>query len=203
MDETPAAGAQRIFTIGHSNHDEPAFVHLLQQYEVEVVADVRSQPYSKHHPQFNTDQLKSMLAAAGIQYLFLGQQLGGRPADPECYDEQGRVLYDRAAASPSFRLGVERLEKGVQKHRIAVMCGEENPLDCHRNLLVGRVLSGRGLDVRHIRGDGRLQTSAEVECESRPGDSRQQLLFPELKERPWRSTRSVTPRPQRPDSSES
>ena len=70
--------AGRILTIGHSNHDEQAFVSLLRRHDVEVVVDVRSQPYSKYNTQFNADQIKPMLAAAGIQYLFLGQELGGR-----------------------------------------------------------------------------------------------------------------------------
>jgi uncharacterized protein (DUF488 family) len=202
MDDKAAPSGRRIFTIGHSNHDEETFVNLLRRHEIEVVADVRSQPYSKHSTQFNADQMQRLLAGAGIRYLFLGQELGGRPAEAELYDAEGRVLYDRVAASASFLEAMDWLEREAQQRRVALMCGEENPLECHRNLLVGRVLAQRGVEVRHIRGDGRLQTSGELERDADPSKSRQQLLFPELKEQPWRSTRSVLPRRQQPNSSE-
>jgi uncharacterized protein (DUF488 family) len=203
MNEQVIANQRRVFTIGHSNHDEQAFVELLRQHRIDVVADVRSQPYAKYATHFNADQIKQVLAGAGVQYVFLGQELGGRPTGEEFYDAEGHVLYDRVAVSRLFVQGVERLEKGIQKYRVAVMCSEENPAECHRNLLVGRVLAGRGVEVSHIRGDGRLQTQADLERESRPGESRQQLLFQELEEQPWRSTRSVLPKPPPPSSSES
>jgi uncharacterized protein (DUF488 family) len=168
-----------------------------------VVADVRSQPYSKYTTHFNADQIKPALAGAGIGYVFLGQQVGGRPDGAEFYDADGYVLYDRLAASPSFLEGIERLEKGIHKYRVALMCSEENPAECHRNLLIGQVLLRRGTELWHIRGDGRLQSQAELDRESGSGDPRQQLLFEELKERPWRSIRSVLPKPQQPNSSES
>ncbi len=192
-----------IFTIGHSNHDEQTFVDLLQQHRIDVVADVRSQPYSKYTTQFNSDQIKPALASADIRYVFLGQQVGGRPDAPEFYDADGYVLYDRLAASPSFLDGIERLEEGIQKYRVALMCSEEDPAECHRNLLVGRVLADRGMELRHIRGDGRLQSQAELDRESGAGDPRQQFLFEELKESPWKSIRSVSPKPEQPNSLES
>ncbi len=194
---------RRVFTVGHSNHDESGFVQLLQQYQIGVVADVRSQPYTKYATHFNADQIKQVLAGAGIQYVFLGKQLGGRPDGSDFYDTEGHVRYDRVATSPLFLEGIERLEKGIRRFRVTLMCGEENPAECHRNLLVGRVLAERGVDVRHIRGDGRLQTQAELEQESGSGDTRQKLLFQELEEQPWRSTRSVLPKPPPPNSSES
>jgi len=192
-----------VFTIGHSNHEEQAFLDLLQRHEIQVVADVRSQPYSKYTTQFNSDQIKQALAGAGINYVFLGHELGGRPDDPECYDAEGHVRYDRVAESPLFRQGIERVEKGIRRFRVALMCSEENPAECHRNLLVGRVLGRHGVELVHIRGDGRLQTQAELNRESGQSDHRQKLLFEELKEPPWRSIRSVLPKPLPPDSSES
>jgi uncharacterized protein (DUF488 family) len=189
-----------VFTIGHSNHDEATFLELLKQHRIDVVADVRSQPYSKYTTQFNTDQLQAALAGAGMRYVFLGQQLGGRPEEPEFYDAAGHVLYDRLAQSPRFLEGVERLERGLRQYRVALLCSEEDPAECHRNLLVSRVLATRGVTAWHIRGDGRLQSQAEVD---HPGGRQQQLLFAELKETPWRSIRSVSPKSQPPDSLES
>jgi len=202
MTEQTAPHHRRVFTIGHSNHDEPTFVALLRQHQIQVVADVRSQPYTKYATHFNADQIKQVLAGAGIGYVFLGQELGGRPADPELYDGEGHVLYDRVAASPLFLQGLERLERGIRTYRVALMCSEENPAECHRNLLVGRVLAHRGIDLGHIRGDGRLQTQADLERESGGSDRRQKLLFDELKEPSWKSIRSVLPKPRPPSSLE-
>jgi uncharacterized protein (DUF488 family) len=192
-----------VFTIGHSNHDEATFLELLKQHRIDVVADVRSQPYSKYTTQFNTDQLQAALAGAGVRYVFLGQQLGGRPEEPEFYDAAGHVLYDRLAQSPRFLEGLARLQRGLHQYRVALLCSEEDPAECHRNLLVSRVLAARGVIAWHIRGDGRLQSQAEVDRQSCPGGRQQQFLFAELKETPWRSTRSVLPKPQPPDSLES
>lgn len=194
---------RRVFTIGHSNHEEQAFLDLLLRHSIEVLADVRSQPYSKYTTQFNSDQIKQALAGAGINYVFLGRELGGRPDDAEFYDTEGHVRYDRVAESPLFRQGIERLEKGIQKFRVALMCSEENPAECHRNLLVGRVLVRHGVALVHIRGDGRLQTQSELDHEAGRSDRQQKLLFDEMKEEPWRSTRSVLPKPPPPSSSES
>ncbi len=195
--------ARQVFTVGHSNHGEQEFIELLRQHQIDVVADVRSQPYSSYATHFNAGQIKPMLAEAGIAYVFLGQELGGRPADADYYDAAGHVLYDRVAASPLFLQGIERLETGIQGYRVAMMCSEENPAECHRNLLIGRVLADRGVTLRHIRADGRLQSQADLDRESGTNDHRQQLLFEELKEAPWRSTRSVLPKPPPPDSLES
>jgi len=203
MPEQTPPNERRVFTIGHSNHDEQTFVGLLRQHQIDVVADVRSQPYSKYTTHFNADQIKPALAGAGIRYVFLGQTLGGRPDGVEFYDAEGHVLYDRLAASPSFLEGIQRLEKGIREYRVALLCSEENPAECHRNLLVGRVLLGRGNKLWHIRGDGRLQSQADLDRESRGHDSRQQFLFEDFKEPQWRSIRSVLPKPQQPNSSES
>ncbi len=203
MPEQAPPNKRRVFTIGHSNHDEQTFVDLLKQHGIDVVADVRSQPYSKYTTHFNTDQIKPALADAGLRYVFLGGQVGGRPDDPQFYDADGYVLYDRLAESPSFLEGIERLEKGIETYRVAILCSEEDPAECHRNLLIGRVLIGRGIELWHIRGDGQLQSQTELDRESCTGDPRQQLLFEELKEAPWRSIRSVSPKPQQPSSLES
>lgn len=203
MNEPGTPDQRRVFTIGHSNHEEQAFLDLLQRHQIEVVADVRSQPYSKYTTQFNSDQIKQALAEAGISYVFLGRELGGRPEEPEFYDDEGHVRYDRVSSSPRFLQGIERLQKGIQKFRVALMCSEENPAECHRNLLVGRVLGRRGVTLVHIRGDGRLQTQAELDHETGRSDRQQKLLFDDVKEQPWRSIRSVSPKPPPPNSLES
>lgn len=146
-----------VFTIGHSTHSFEAFQDLLRQYEVTAVADVRSMPVSRFTPQFNRDAVKRSLYAARIKYVFLGGELGARSDDATCYVD-GRVQYGRLAQTPEFARGVERLMKGAQVERIAIMCAEQEPLDCHRTVLVARVLAESGVDIDHIHGDGKIES---------------------------------------------
>ena len=146
-----------IFTIGHSNHSLEVFINLLQSHKIDVLVDVRSKPFSRFSPQFNKEGFEKAVKASGIRYLFLGKELGGRPQGSKFYDNYGFVLYSRIAESPLFLEGIDRLIKGIKTYRVAVMCSEENPANCHRRLLVGRVLAKRGISVRHIRGDGTVQ----------------------------------------------
>ena len=147
-----------VFTIGHSTHPAAELIDLLVRHDVEAVADVRSSPYSRHSPEFNKDQLEAALKAAGIAYVFMGRELGARPADRDLYDG-GRVSWDRLRASALFRAGLERIQDGAQRMRIALLCAEKDPLDCHRTLLVGQALEERGVAITHILADGGLETS--------------------------------------------
>ena len=147
-----------IFTIGHSNHPPPAFINLLAQRRVAEVADVRSAPYSRYAPHFNHNALRALLDDAGIAYAYLGGPLGGRPADRACYDAHGRVLYHRVAQTHAFADGIRRLIRRADERRIALLCSEKEPLECHRTLLVARHLAQRGVAVAHILADGRLES---------------------------------------------
>jgi len=185
-----------ILTIGHSNHPIEKLLSLLQASRVEVVVDTRSQPYSKYTAHFNREALQSAIAGAGMKYLYLGRELGGRPEGSEYYDAGGRVLYAKVADSRLFGDGIERVLAGSERYRVALLCAEEDPRDCHRRLLVARVLAERGALIRHIRGDGRLQPEEELraELEAEHPERAQLELFgpPEVDE--WKSTRSVLPR---------
>ena len=145
-----------VLTIGHSTHALEAFVALLRQHHVSAVADVRSAPYSRFNPQYNREPLTKALEAQGIRYVYLGRELGGRSDDPACY-EDGRIRYERVAATESFRSGLDRVVDGAARYRIALMCAEKEPLDCHRTLLVARALDEQGVDVAHIHADGGLE----------------------------------------------
>lgn len=147
-----------IHTVGHSNHPIEQFLALLQPHGITAVADVRSTPYSRFNPQYRRERLQTALAEAGIQYVFLGEELGARSQDPACYDPDGRVSYTRLAKTPLFRKGIERLKTGMVEHHISLMCAEREPLECHRTILVSRELVRDGLAVTHILGDGSLET---------------------------------------------
>ena len=184
-----------FFTLGHSNHDFPVWLALLRQHNIEVVVDTRSSPYSKYVPQFDKELMQRSLEQAGIRYLFLGADLGGRPANPAYYDAKGRVLYSRLRDDEHFKAGIARLETGMERFRVALVCGEEDPAHCHRRLLIGRVLTEHGHIMLHIRGDGRLESDEEVAAEAgKPLIENQPALFAELDEDQWRSTASVLPK---------
>ena len=142
-----------VLTIGHSTHALEAFIALLHRHRVSAVADVRSAPYSRFNPQYNRKPLTEALKVQGIRYVYLGRELGGRSDDPACY-EDGRVRYDRVAAMESFRNGLDRVMDGAARYRVALMCAEKEPLDCHRTLLVAHALDERGIEVEHIHADG-------------------------------------------------
>ncbi len=147
-----------IFTIGHSNHSQERLIELLRQHSVTAICDVRSKPYSRMYPQFNREELEAALPACGIAYRFLGEELGARSDDPECY-EGGRVRYDRLAATERFKSGLRRVLRGVQDgFRVALMCAEKEPVECHRTILVARHLTALGVPVAHIHADGHLET---------------------------------------------
>ena len=151
-----------IHTIGHSKHPIDRFIALLQQHDIDALADVRSTPYSRFNPQFNKEKLQTALASAGVRYVFLGEELGARTKDPSCYDEEGRVSYAKLAQTEPFRKGIERLLAGMQQHRIAIMCAEREPLECHRTILVSRELERAGVSVTHILQDGTLEPHGQL-----------------------------------------
>jgi uncharacterized protein (DUF488 family) len=140
---------ETIFTIGHSNRALPEFLALLVENELTAVADVRSQPYSRMNPQFNRESLAEFLGKHEIAYVFLGEELGARSRDPACYVD-GKVQYDALAQTKLFEHGLDRVEKGALRYRLALMCAEKEPLACHRFILVARHLARRGFQVRHI-----------------------------------------------------
>lgn len=142
-----------VFTIGHSNHPIENFIRLLRMHSVSVVCDVRSQPFSRANPQFSQGDLKNTLQGAGIRYVFLGRELGGRSDDRSCY-LNGQVQYELLARTESFNHGIHRLKDGSKRFCIALMCAEKDPLDCHRTILVARKLHEDGLPIAHILANG-------------------------------------------------
>jgi uncharacterized protein (DUF488 family) len=159
---TATRSTPTVFTVGHSTLEIVAFVSLLKQYGIEAVADVRSSPYSQHNPQFNREALQASLKRAGIQYVFLGRELGARRSEPECYVD-GQAQYDRIANLPAFKDGLQRLVEGASLMRVALLCAEKEPLDCHRCILVCRHLKTTIPDIRHILGDGSLENHEQTE----------------------------------------
>ena len=150
-----------VFTIGHSTHTVAEFLALLRQHGITAVGDVRSRPYSRQNPHFNREEMERFLREAGIAYVFLGKELGARSQDPSCY-EQGRVRYDLLARTDLFQRGLGRVREGMERYRLALLCAEKEPLECHRTILVSRHLDALGIDVRHILADGAMEPHADA-----------------------------------------
>lgn len=153
---------QPVFTIGHSNLEIGKFVALLKQHGVQAIADVRSSPYSQYNPQFNRESLQHALQEQGIAYVFLGDELGARRSERECYLE-GRADYELISQTPAFKRGIKRVTQGAAKMRVALMCAEKDPLDCHRCILVSPHLRRQGLQVLHILSDGSVEDHDQTE----------------------------------------
>lgn len=174
-----------LLTIGHSNHSAEHFRGLLSDHGIEALVDVRSWPHSRYVDWANRPQIADLVRSAGARYLYLGEELGGRPEAADCYDRAGHVLYARVAGSAGFRAGIDRLRRGAGRYRVALMCSEEDPSACHRRLLIAKVLLEDGWTIGHIRGDGRCEVETEPIALSAGS------LF-EDEEGLWRSSLSVS-----------
>lgn len=179
-----------VWTVGHSNHDADTFARLVLGERIEFLVDVRSYPYSRFAPHFNRDEIEAAMARQGVGYLFLGEELGGRPTREEHYDPEGHALYGLMSEEPQFALAVERLVTGARRHRIALLCSEGDPQHCHRRLLVGKVLIEQGAELRHILPNGTVRTELSVGLSD--DDAQCSLLQDE--QTTWRSTQSVSHR---------
>ena len=151
-----------LFSVGHSNVPKERFFAMLQEAGVNVIADVRSAPYSRFAPWFSQQKLAASLSAFGIGYVAMGDALGGRPRHDSLFRD-GIADYEAMAAQPDYRAGVDRLIEAVPRSRVCLMCAEREPLDCHRCLLVARSLAGRGIVVGHILHNGSVETHAATE----------------------------------------
>jgi uncharacterized protein (DUF488 family) len=179
-----------LSTVGHSNREFDRFAQLLLAERIEFLVDVRSFPYSRYAPQFNREELQDSMPPLGVRYLFLGEQLGGRPTREEHYDEEGHALYGPMSQEQPFRDAIERVIAGARRHRLALLCSEADPRHCHRRLLVGKVLTDRGVQLRHILADGSVRVEDAVEL----SDDHAQCSLLGEEVQPWRSTQSVSHR---------
>jgi len=204
MEDNLSDDRSTIWTVGHSNHEIETFLNLLTRHRIEVLVDVRSSPYSGYASHFNKEAIQDPIQQRGIKYLFLGDLIGGRAEGAEFYDDDGCVLYGKVAQSEKFGQGIQRLMDGVAKYRVALMCGEEDPSECHRRLLIGRVLGDRGVRVMHIRGDGRIESEEDLAAELQFQKTKGQMTLFDIEEPDeWKSTRSVSPKSPPQSSSDS
>jgi uncharacterized protein (DUF488 family) len=159
----PSVSNTSLFTIGHSSLELDAFLKTLVTHDVKTVCDVRSRPGSFRFPQFSREPLEACLASAEIQYEFVGDTLGGRPSDPRAYHADGIVNYEERRKAKDFGAGIDRVLELSQSSNIVLMCAEEDPLQCHRFLMICPALLDRGATPAHIRRSGELESQHAAE----------------------------------------
>ena len=163
MTTQPENPTPPIYTIGYGARSLDEFLAVLHAHRIEYLIDVRSAPYSRYKPEFSKELLEAALKAHGVRYLYLGDSLGGRPHDPTCYVD-GKVDYSRVGDKPFYQAGIARLQAAfAQGRRVALMCSEGKPEECHRSKLIGATLAGLGVPVAHIDESGALCTQAQVQ----------------------------------------
>lgn len=159
-----------LYTIGHGSREAEDFLTLLQTYGIEYLIDVRSQPFSRFHPQFSQRTLKLFLEDNGIRYVFMGDELGGRPKDASCYNSEGQIDYEKVKTKDYFKTGIDRLKTAYNKDlNVAIMCSERNPAHCHRTKLIAEVLVAENITVKHIDETGKIKEHGAVIKEIKKG----------------------------------
>ena len=166
-----------MFSIGHGNRTLDEFLELLKKHDIKYLIDVRSMPYSKFNSHFNQEALKNSLEQSNITYVFMGDSIGGRPADKSCYDEEGKVDYDAIDEKEFYKKGIDRLKTAFNKDiPVAIMCSESKPTECHRSKLIGRTLSREKIWLSHIDENGKLKDQMTVMNELTKGKSEVDLF---------------------------
>jgi uncharacterized protein (DUF488 family) len=152
-----------LFTIGHTNLEMSDLLGVLIRHEIHVVCDVRSRPGSFRFPQFNREPLMAQLATAKIIYQFFGDQFGGRPLDSRYYRLDGLVDYAARRKAPDFEEALDRLLGFLPNKNVVLMCAEEDPLHCHRFLMICPAVVQRGVVPSHLRRAAALESQRDVE----------------------------------------
>lgn len=153
-----------LYTVGHSQHTIDYFVKLLKLYGINYVLDVRSTPYSKYAEQFNRESIYEYLKKTEINYSYMGDFFGARLDDTYLYNDSGCLDFEKVIKSDKFCRGMDNVILGLERgNKIALMCTEKDPIDCHRAIMVARGFSLNGIEVEHILQNGKLQSQKELD----------------------------------------
>lgn len=152
-----------IYTIGHSNRKLEDFLRLLTSYNIDIVVDVRRWPKSSKYPHFNKENLTQELQKAGIQYLWFevlgGYRKFGKDVNDikiaNCFKSEGfRAYATYMVTSESVKGALNQISSIAKETRIAIMCAEALPWNCHRKIISDWFVS-KGFRVLHIINEGK------------------------------------------------
>lgn len=153
-----------IYTIGHSNYPEERLIDMLKYYDVNCVVDIRGTPYSKYNVQYNKETIARTLTEAGFVYIYMAKEFAANRENKSSYNEKGYSDFEKVVEEKEFLNGIERLKVGYGKgYKIALLGAMQDPIRCHRSILVGRSLRNHGFDVKHILDDYTLGSQENIE----------------------------------------
>ncbi len=155
-----------ITTIGYSGFSSEEFLKTLKENNIDVLIDVRSSPYSEFFRQYNKEPLSVFLKQNGIFYRNYAREFGARQDNPEYRTPTGYLDFSKFSKSAPFLEGVDKICKSMQQgYRVAFMCSEKNPINCHRAILVSRTFHELGYHVKHLLPEGSYITQTDLEQE--------------------------------------
>lgn len=155
-----------LFTIGHSNYEINYFINIVKKYKINCIVDVRSIPYSKYSPQYNKENIKKLLKINKINYIYMGKEFGAMRTAKTLYTKEGYVDFEKIKYDKDFKLGINRVKVGVEKgYKIAFMCAEKIPSDCHRCILIGRTFKNLGYNIINIIDENKYKLQNDIEKE--------------------------------------
>lgn len=153
-----------IFTIGHSNYSIDRLLDMLNFHNLNCVVDIRGTPYSKYNVQFNKENISKTLTKNGFIYIYMGKEFAVQRENRSLYTEDGYADFEKVIYDKDFLSGIERLRTGCEKgYKIALMGAMQNPINCHRCILLGRALRKEGFNVKHILDDYSLASQEHLE----------------------------------------
>ncbi len=153
-----------IFAIGHSNYPYDKLIDMIKKYDINCVVDIRETPYSKYNIQYNKEAFNESLRNSGFVYIYMGKAFGAKRTNKDVYTQEGYADFEKVAKEDIFLNGIERLKKGCQMgYRIVLLGAMQEPIRCHRSILVGKVLNKEGFDVKYIMHEGNLAYQEDIE----------------------------------------
>ena len=153
-----------IYTIGHSNYTVEKLIDMLKHYNINCVVDIRGTPYSKYNVQFDKETIRYNLSKAGFIYIYMAKELAAKRINKQSYNDEGYSDFEKVINEKEFLEGIERLKNGCNKgYNIALLGAMQEPIRCHRSILVGKALRKAGFDVKHILDDYSIASQDDIE----------------------------------------
>ena len=153
-----------IYTIGHSNYTIERLIDMLRHYNINCVVDIRGTPYSKYNVQFDKETIRYTLSKAGFIYIYMAKELAAKRINKESYNEEGYSDFEKVIKEKEFLEGIERLKNGCNKgYNIVLLGAMQEPIRCHRSILVGKALRKCGFNVKHILDDYSTASQEDIE----------------------------------------